>query len=92
MFMLDVGTVVALALGGGLGFGLIRLYSMWRRWSSNSKVNDEIAMDKKIADAIKAGDVETIAKLRKYFLSYKKRHPEMSSELESIEGRIGDGR
>jgi len=83
--MLDIGTVSAIAAGGGLLFGLFRLYTMWRRWSNTNKINDEIEIDKKIADAIKAGDVETIAKLRKYFLSYKKRHPEMAKDLEQLE-------
>ena len=69
---LDTTTVFAGSLGTALAFGLFRAYIMWRRWSNASKENDEINWDKKIADAIKHGDVEAIARLRKYFLSYKR--------------------
>lgn len=68
----DTAMVLAGGLGTALAFGLFRLYMMWRRWSNSSKENDEINWDKKIADAIKQGDVELIAQLRKYFLTYKR--------------------
>jgi len=69
--MFDISTV--LAGGGGVVvlFALIRGFIAWKRWSNLSKSNDEIDMDKTIADAIKSGDVQKIAKLRKYFLIYQ---------------------
>ena len=70
--MLDTETVFAGGAGALVIFGLLRGYSMWKSWSNNQKTNDEIKMDKMIADAIKAGNVELVAKLRKYFLAYKK--------------------
>ena len=69
---LDTTTVFAGSLGTALAFGLFRAYIMWRRWSNSTKENEEIDWDRKIADAIKQGDVEAIARLRKYFLSYKR--------------------
>lgn len=69
---LDTTTVFAGSLGTALAFGLFRAYIMWRRWSNSSKENEEIDWDRKIADAIKQGDTEAIARLRKYFLSYKR--------------------
>jgi hypothetical protein len=71
--MLDMATVFASVAGALVIFGLLRAYSMWRSWSNTQKENDEIEMDKMIAEAIKVGNVELIAKLRKYFLAYKKR-------------------
>ena len=69
----DITTVLAGAVAIASTFGLFRLYKMWRSWSNSSKINDEIEMDKKISDAIKQGDVELIAKLRKFFLTYRQR-------------------
>ena len=71
--MFDMATVFAGGAGALVIFGLLRGYSMWRSWSNTQKENDEIEMDKMIAEAIKDGNVELIAKLRKYFLAYKKR-------------------
>ena len=68
-----MSTVFAGGAGAIVLFGLLRGYTMWRHWSNDSKTNDEIEMDKMIADAIKDGNVELIAKLRKYFLAYKKK-------------------
>lgn len=70
--MFDMATVFAGGASALVIFGLFRGYSMWKSWSNNQKTNDEIKMDKMIADAIKAGNVELVAKLRKYFLAYKK--------------------
>lgn len=70
--MIDTETIFAGGTGVLVIFGLLRGYSMWKSWSNNQKTNDEIKMDKMIADAIKAGNVELVAKLRKYFLAYKK--------------------
>lgn len=70
--MIDTATVFATGIGAVVIFGLLRGYTMWKRWSNNSKTNDEIDMDKMISDAIKKGDVELIAKLRKYFLTYRR--------------------
>lgn len=69
---LDTTTVFAGSLGTALAFGLFRAFIMWKRWSNSTKENEEIDWDKKIADAIKMGDTEAIARLRKYFLSYKR--------------------
>lgn len=69
---LDTTTVFAGSLGTAIAFGLFRAFMAWKRWSNASKENDEIDWDKKIADAIKMGDTEAIARLRKYFLSYKR--------------------
>lgn len=76
--MIDTATVFATGIGAVVIFGLLRGYTMWRRWSKNSKINDEIDMDKMISDAIKKGDVELIAKLRKYFLKYRRGAQKMS--------------
>lgn len=70
--MLNLETIFAGGAGALVIFGLLRGYSMWKSWSNTQKTNDEIEMDKMIADAIKAGNVELVAKLRKYFLAYKK--------------------
>lgn len=77
---LDTTTVFAGSLGTALAFGLFRLFVMWKRWSNSSKENEEIDWDKKIADAIKLGDVEAIARLRKYFLSYKRSRSAQDAE------------
>ena len=69
---LDTTTVFAGSLGTAIAFGLFRLFIMWKRWSNSTKENEEIDWDAKIAEAIKQGDVEAIARLRKYFLSYKR--------------------
>ena len=71
--LLDVATVVATGIGAVGVFGIYRAYTVWRRWSNQSKINDEIELDRQIADAIKNGDAEFIAKLRKYLLMYGKR-------------------
>ena len=80
---LDTTTVFAGSLGTALAFGLFRAYIMWRRWSNSTKENEEIDWDRKIADAIKQGDVEAIARLRKYFLSYKR-----SGSAQKREGEV----
>ena len=71
--MIDLSTVFAGGAGALIVFGLLRGYSMWKRWSNNSKLNEEIDIDKLISDAIKSGNTELIAKLRKYFLTYGKK-------------------
>ena len=71
--MIDVSTIFAGGASAIVVFALFRGYSMWKSWSNTSKTNEEIEMDKKIAEAIKAGDVELIARLRKYYLAYKKK-------------------
>jgi hypothetical protein len=68
----DTSTVFAGGVASVMAFLLVRGFIWWRRWSKTSKFNDEIKMDKMISDAIKAGDVNLIAQLRKYFLVYKK--------------------
>ena len=70
--MIDISSVLAGGAGALIVFGLLRGYSMWKRWSNNAKLNEEIDIDKLISDAIKAGNTELIAKLRKYFLTYSK--------------------
>ena len=71
--MIDISSVLAGGAGALIVFGLLRGYSMWKRWSNNAKLNEEIDIDKLISDAIKAGNTELIAKLRKYFLTYSKK-------------------
>lgn len=71
--MIDLSTVLAGGAGAIVAFGLLRGYSMWKKWSNNSKMNEEIDIDKLISDAIKSGNTELIAKLRKYFLTYGKK-------------------
>ena len=71
--MIDLSSVLAGGAGAIVVFGLLRGYSMWKKWSNNSKMNEEIDIDKLISDAIKSGNTELIAKLRKYFLTYGKK-------------------
>ena len=73
MFMLDIETILASGLGAVLLFFLHRGYVLWRKWSNKSKVDDEIDIDREIAEAIKNGDAETIARLKKYYQMYMKR-------------------
>ena len=77
---LETGTVVASGVGAVLVFTLMKGYTLWRRWSNQSKINDELDMDKLISDAIKSGNTELIAKLRKYFLTYKPRSGDVGTE------------
>jgi hypothetical protein len=68
----DISTVIAGGATAILSFLLIRGFMLWRKYNNTQKANDEIKMDKMISDAIKAGDTELIAKIRKYFLHYRK--------------------
>lgn len=82
MFMLDTETVIASGLGSLMLFFLFRGYVLWRKWSNKSKTDDEIDLDRKIAEAIKNGDVVTVAKLKKYLQMYARgsRNAEPKSE------------
>lgn len=73
MFMLDTETIIAGSLGTAILFFFHRAYVLWRRWSSKAKLDDEIGIDRKIAEAIKNGDVLLVAKLKKYYQTYAKR-------------------
>ena len=70
MFLLDTETVVAGGLGTVILFFVYRAYSIWKKWSKKSQLDDEIAIDKRIAEAIKNGDVLLLAKLKKYYQTY----------------------
>lgn len=79
MFLLDTETIVASGLGTVMLFLIYRAYSIWKKWSKKSRLDDEIAIDRRIAEAIKNGDVLLLAKLKKYYQIYanqKKRAPE----------------